>query len=53
MIASALDLGVPDAELERTAHVLDALEQSFRPLAAGLPFAAESALTFVAEAGRE
>lgn len=37
LLASALGLGVPDAELDRVAGPLDALEAAFRPMAGKIP----------------
>lgn len=42
--ATAPDL--PDEQVARIAPVLDALEAQFRPVADGLPFAAEPAIVF-------
>lgn len=42
-LAEALDLGIPEADLERLEKPLDALEASFRPLVASLPLETEPA----------
>jgi hypothetical protein len=45
-IAAGHGLDIPEADLERAAPVLDALEASFRPLAAAIPESVEPAVTF-------
>jgi hypothetical protein len=44
-LAQALALDIPAADVERIAPSLDALEQTFRPLLAKLPFTLEPAVT--------
>ena len=46
LIAAGLETGLAESEIEKIAPVLDALEASFRPLAADLPHEAEPAVTF-------
>ena len=46
LIAAGLETGLSEAEIEEIAPVLDALEASFRPLAAALPHETEPAVTF-------
>ena len=46
LIAAGLETGLSEAEIEEIAPVLDALEASFRPLAAALPHESEPAVTF-------
>ncbi len=46
LLAAARGLGIPDAEMEKIVPVMDALEAGFRPLAAGIPPAAEPAVIF-------
>ncbi len=48
-IAEGLQLGIPEADLDRITAVLDALEAAFRPLAASLPFEVEPAVIFSCE----
>jgi hypothetical protein len=45
-IAEAHDLRIPDADLDRIAPSLDALEAAFRPLAKTIPDDIEPAITF-------
>lgn len=45
-IAEGMRLGIPEADLERIAPVLDAMEHAFRPLTAAIPLDVEPALTF-------
>jgi len=45
-IARAEQLEIPDADLERIAPTLDAMEAAFRPLAQALPPETEPALIF-------
>ncbi|MCL6645994.1 MAG: hypothetical protein K6U88_13680 [Dehalococcoidia bacterium] len=42
-LAEALNLGIPEPDLERIERPLDALEASFRPLLATLPLQTEPA----------
>lgn len=42
-LAEALNLGIPEADLERLERPLEALEASFRPLVASLPLETEPA----------
>ncbi|HXG32752.1 MAG TPA: hypothetical protein VNJ11_05260 [Bryobacteraceae bacterium] len=49
-IAEGLQLGIPEADLDRITAVLDALEAAFRPLAASIPFELEPAVIFQCEA---
>ena len=46
-IASANNLNIPDADLERITASLDALEAAFRPLVKSIPHEVEPAVTFV------
>jgi hypothetical protein len=48
LVAAGLDAGLSEAEVERIAPALDALEAAFRPLAAALDYEAEPAVTFEA-----
>jgi hypothetical protein len=48
-IAEARDLGIPGEAIETVAPSLDALENAFRPLAAGLTGDIEPAIIFRAE----
>jgi hypothetical protein len=48
-IARANGLPIPDAELERTAPVLEALEASFRPFVENLPWSLDPAIMFQPE----
>jgi hypothetical protein len=52
-IALASDVGLSDADVDRIAPGLDALEQAFRPLAATLSFEVEPAVVFRAGEGEE
>jgi hypothetical protein len=45
-VAEAYDLRIPDADLERIAPSLDALESAFRPLTRTIPDDVEPAITF-------
>jgi hypothetical protein len=45
-VAEAYDLRIPDADLERIAPSLDALELAFRPLTRNIPDEVEPAITF-------
>ncbi len=46
-LARALDLDIPDANLENIKPALDSLEESFRPLAANVPHLTEPAVVFL------
>jgi hypothetical protein len=48
-IAEGLQLGIPEADLDRITAVLDAMEAAFRPLVADLPFETEPAVVFQCE----
>ena len=48
-IAEARGIAIPAEEMTRSAASLDALEQSFRPLARAIPDDVEPAITFRAE----
>jgi hypothetical protein len=52
-VAEAYDLRIPDADVERIAPSLDALESAFRPLTKNIPDDVEPAITFkiLAESG--
>ncbi len=43
LLASALELGIPDDDLEAISASLDVLEQAFRPLARSIPLETEPA----------
>ena len=43
LLASALDLDIPEAEMERVKASLDAVETAFRPLADTIPLETEPA----------
>jgi hypothetical protein len=45
-VAEAYDLRIPDADVERIAPSLDALESAFRPLTKNIPDDVEPAITF-------
>lgn len=45
-VARALAPDIPEAEVERIAPALDALETAFRPLAAEIPHETEPAVLF-------
>jgi hypothetical protein len=45
-IATGNGLDIPDADLERIAPALDALEAAFRPLAREIPASVEPAVIF-------
>lgn len=45
-IAAALETGLSDADVERIAPTLDALEAVLRPAIAALPYEAEPAVVF-------
>jgi hypothetical protein len=45
-VAEAYDLRIPDADLERIAPSLEALESAFRPLTKTIPDDVEPAITF-------
>jgi hypothetical protein len=45
-VAEAYELRIPDADLERIAPSLDALESAFRPLTKNIPDDVEPAITF-------
>ena len=47
-LAAASGLEIPSAQIERIVKPLEALEEAFRPLAAGLTFDAEPAVMFSA-----
>jgi hypothetical protein len=47
-VATGLDAGLSEAEIEGITPALDALEAAFRPLAAALPYEAGPAVTFEA-----
>lgn len=46
-LARALDLGIPEADVEKVKPALDSLEESFRPLAANVPHLTEPAVVFL------
>ena len=46
LVAAGLNAGLTEAEIERIAPVLDALEVEFQRLAAALPYEAEPAVIF-------
>jgi hypothetical protein len=46
LIAAASDFDIPQAELERIAPVLDALEAAFRPLVGNIPPETEPVIFF-------
>jgi hypothetical protein len=46
MLAQALSLDIPGPDLDKIKPALDALETSFRPLAANVPYLVEPALVF-------
>ncbi|MGC9970357.1 MAG: hypothetical protein ABSE56_07190 [Bryobacteraceae bacterium] len=46
LIATASDFDIPEAELERIAPVLDALEAAFRPLVESIPPETEPVIFF-------
>ena len=48
LIADGLRLDLSPADIERITPPLDALEASFRPLAANIPYETEPALAFEA-----
>ncbi len=50
-IASANELQIPDADLERSRAPLEALEAAFRPLAATIPHETEPAVMYQPEDG--
>ncbi|MDP2997610.1 MAG: hypothetical protein Q8N47_08980 [Bryobacterales bacterium] len=45
-LARALALDIPDPDLDKITPALDALETSFRPLAANVPHLVEPAVVF-------
>jgi len=45
-VAEAYELRIPEADLERIAPSLDALESAFRPLTKNIPDDVEPAITF-------
>ena len=47
LIAQANEFDIPEADLDRIAPVLDALEAAFRPLADNIPLETEPAIVFV------
>lgn len=49
LIAAASGFGIPEADLERMAPVLDALEAAFRPLVKEIPTETEPAIVFLPE----
>ena len=51
-VARALAPDIPEAEVERIAPALDALETAFRPLAAEIPHETEPAGLFFFPAGK-
>ena len=52
-LARALGLDIPDPDLENIKPALDALELSFRPLAANVPHLTEPAVTFFCPAAED
>ena len=46
LIASGLNLGIPEEDLEKILPTMDALEASFRPLVADIPHETEPAVIF-------
>ncbi len=46
LLASSLNLDIPDAGLEKIALAMDALESAFRPLVPGIPHETEPAVIF-------
>jgi len=46
MLARALALDIPEPDLDKIKPALDALETSFRPLAANVPHLVEPAVVF-------
>jgi hypothetical protein len=49
LIAAASGFSIPEADLERMAPVLDALEAAFRPLVQDIPPETEPAIIFLPE----
>ena len=49
-MAGALALDIPDPDLDKIKPALDALETSFRPLAANVPHLVEPAVVFFCSA---
>jgi hypothetical protein len=47
-VATGLDAGLSEVEIEGITPALDALEAAFGPLAAAIPYEAEPAVTFEA-----
>ena len=47
LIAQANEFDIPEAELDRIAPALDALEAAFRPLADNIPLETEPVIVFV------
>jgi len=45
-IAAAMETGLSDADVDRIAPTLDALEAALRPLLASIPYEAEPAVVF-------
>ena len=46
LIASGMDLGIPEPDLDKIAPVIDAMEGAFRPLASVIPHETEPAVVF-------
>ena len=46
LLAAALDLDLPERDIEKISPTLDALETAFRPLAAAIPHETEPAVIF-------
>ena len=53
LLAKALSLDIPDPDIEKITPPLDALEASFRPLAAAIPHEIEPAVVFLCPAEEE